>query len=161
MQSLRPRVAGARRSDVRRRAGRTLGDTLAARIEGDNGPPPGPARFPDGLTGPGHPVHHWRTRHSEDKRERGGFAEMPHDHHHHHHGPVTGRRLGLSIALTLAFVLGEAAAGFWAQSLALVSDAGHNLADALALIFSWYAIRLARRPSHARLTFGYHRAGIL
>lgn len=80
---------------------------------------------------------------------------------HHHHGPVTGRRLGLSIVLTLAFVLGEAIAGFRAQSLALVSDAGHNFADALALIFSWSAIRVAFWPSHARLTYGYHRAGIL
>src|SRR4051794_19714354 len=84
-------------------------------------------------------------------------------HHHHHDAPaaVTGRRLGLSIALTLAFVLGEATAGFWARSLALVSDAGHNLADALALVFSWWALCVARRPAHARLTFGYHRAGIL
>jgi cobalt-zinc-cadmium efflux system protein len=91
---------------------------------------------------------------------------MPHDHEHPHHhhgaaGAVTGRRLALSIALTLTFVLGEAAAGLWARSLALLSDAGHNFADALALVFSWWALRIARRPAHARLTFGYHRAGIL
>jgi cobalt-zinc-cadmium efflux system protein len=88
---------------------------------------------------------------------------MPHDHHHHHHGAsgsATGRRLALSIALTLAFVLGEAAAGYWARSLALLSDAGHNFADALALLLSWCALRVALWPSHARLTFGYHRAGI-
>jgi cobalt-zinc-cadmium efflux system protein len=85
---------------------------------------------------------------------------MPHDHHHHD-AAATGRRLGFSIALTLAFVLGEAVAGFWARSLALVSDAGHNFADALALVFSWWALRVASRPSHSRLTFGYHRAGIL
>jgi cobalt-zinc-cadmium efflux system protein len=91
---------------------------------------------------------------------------MPHDHEHPHHqhgaaGAVTGRRLALSIALTLTFVLGEAAAGLWSRSLALLSDAGHNFADALALVFSWWALRIARRPAHARLTFGYHRAGIL
>ncbi|MEA2632252.1 MAG: cobalt-zinc-cadmium efflux system protein [Chloroflexota bacterium] len=84
---------------------------------------------------------------------------MAHDHQHHH-GSVTGRRLGLSVALTLAFVLGEAAAGYRARSLALMSDAGHNFADALALIFSWSALHVARWPSHSRLTFGYHRAGI-
>ena len=87
-----------------------------------------------------------------------------HDHQHYHHGvpdSVTGRRLGLSVALTLAFVVGEAGAGYGARSLALMSDAGHNFADALALVFSWWAIWLARRPSDARLTFGYHRAGIL
>src|SRR3954447_7460931 len=90
---------------------------------------------------------------------RPGDTAMAHDHQHHH-GGVTGRRLGLSIALTLTFVVGEAAAGYRAQSLGLMSDAGHNLADALALIFSWYALRVARWPSHSRLTFGYHRAGI-
>lgn len=88
-----------------------------------------------------------------------------HGHHHHHHqvspASVTGRRLALSIGLTLAFVLGEAAAGYWARSLALISDAGHNFADALALVFSWWALWIGRWPSHARLTFGYHRAGIL
>jgi cobalt-zinc-cadmium efflux system protein len=85
---------------------------------------------------------------------------MPHDHHCGH-TPATGRRLGLSIGLTMTFVLGELAAGYKAQSLALVSDAGHNFADALALVFSWWALRVARWPSHSRLTFGYHRAGIL
>src|SRR5262245_24456017 len=80
---------------------------------------------------------------------------------HVHGGQGSGRFLGLSIVLTLAFVVGEAIAGHYAKSLALWSDAGHNLADALALVFSWYAIRVARRPSNARQTFGYHRAGIL
>jgi cobalt-zinc-cadmium efflux system protein len=95
-------------------------------------------------------------RGQRDRRIRGQMA-----HDHHHHGcPATGRRLGISVALTLAFVLGEAAVGYWSRSLALVSDAGHNLADALALIFSWWALRVARWPAHSRLTFGYHRAGI-
>lgn len=69
--------------------------------------------------------------------------------------------MGLSAVLTLAFVLGEALAGYWANSLSLLSDAGHNFADALALIFSWYAIWIARKPSDAQRTFGYHRVGIL
>src|SRR5205823_14754256 len=42
-----------------------------------------------------------------------------------------------------------------------MSDAGHNFADALALIFSWYAIGISRRPANASRTFGYHRVGIL
>lgn len=69
--------------------------------------------------------------------------------------------MGLSIVLTLGFVLGEAVAGYLAHSLALLSDAGHNLADALALALSWYALRMARRPADARQTYGYHRVGIL
>ncbi len=84
---------------------------------------------------------------------------MPHVHSHG--GSQTAQRLGLSILLTFAFVVGEGIAGYLSHSLALISDAGHNLADALALIFSWYAIRVARRPSNARRTFGYHRVGIL
>src|SRR5438045_904412 len=51
---------------------------------------------------------------------------------HVHGGTATGRYLGLSITLTLAFVLGEAVAGYFSGSLALLSDAGHNFADALA-----------------------------
>jgi cobalt-zinc-cadmium efflux system protein len=69
--------------------------------------------------------------------------------------------MALSIIVTLAFVLGEGITGFLSHSLALVSDAGHNLADALALVFSWYALWIARRPSTRERTFGYHRVGIL
>lgn len=82
--------------------------------------------------------------------------------HGHDHGPsMTGRRLLLSIFITLAFVLGEAITGYISHSLALMSDAGHNFADALALSFSWYGIWIARKPSTAQRTFGYHRVGIL
>ena len=82
--------------------------------------------------------------------------------HGHEHGSVlTGRRLALSIFITLAFVLGEAITGYVSHSLALLSDAGHNFADALALVFSWYGILFARKPSTAQRTFGYHRVGIL
>ncbi len=82
-------------------------------------------------------------------------------HSHDHQGATAGRFLGLSVALTLAFVAGEAAAGWWANSLALLADAGHNFADAIALGLSWYAARAARRPADARRTYGSHRLGIL
>jgi cobalt-zinc-cadmium efflux system protein len=57
--------------------------------------------------------------------------------------------------------MGEAAAGYFSNSLALLSDAGHNFADSLALVLSWYALWIAQRPSSAKRTFGYHRVGIL
>jgi cobalt-zinc-cadmium efflux system protein len=82
-------------------------------------------------------------------------------HGHDHGSALTGRRLVLSIFITLAFVLGEAITGYSSHSLALMSDAGHNFADALALVFSWYGIWIARKPSTAQRTFGYHRVGIL
>lgn len=71
------------------------------------------------------------------------------------------RRIGISLALTLAFVVFEFGAGLRANSLALLSDAGHNLTDVIALGLSWVALRLSLRPADAARTFGYHRAGIL
>jgi cobalt-zinc-cadmium efflux system protein len=79
----------------------------------------------------------------------------------HDHRTQTGKRLLLSVFITIAFVIGEAAAGYFSNSLALLSDAGHNFADALALILSWYALWVAQKPSTAQRTFGYHRVGIL
>jgi len=83
--------------------------------------------------------------------------------HNHLHLPAAAQlqRMRLGIVLTLALVTAELIAGFFAHSLALLSDAGHNFADAAALGFSWYALWIARKPSNAAMTFGYHRAGIL
>jgi len=82
--------------------------------------------------------------------------------HSHDHGAIpTRRRLVLSILITLVFVLVEAITGYFSHSLALMSDAGHNFADALALIFAWYGVWIALKPSTARRTFGYHRVGTL
>jgi cobalt-zinc-cadmium efflux system protein len=73
----------------------------------------------------------------------------------------TTSRLSLSLFLTLAFVVIEASAGYFANSLALLTDAAHNLTDVIALGLSWFAIRLTSQPANARKTYGYHRAGIL
>ncbi len=89
---------------------------------------------------------------------------MTHTHAHSHFGEIarqTGSRLALALVITLAFVIIEAAAGWYANSLALLSDAGHNLTDVFALALSWVAIRLSQRPSSAHHTYGFHRAGIL
>jgi len=86
----------------------------------------------------------------------------PHAHDHHHPSTdVTGRTLAGALGLTLAFVAVEALFGWFSHSLALLSDAGHNLTDAAALGFSWYAVRIAERPSHEGMTYGYHRMGVL
>ena len=82
-------------------------------------------------------------------------------HGHDHGSSLTGRRLLFSVIITVAFVFGEAAAGYFSNSLALLSDAGHNFADALALVLSWYGLWIAQRPSSAKRTYGYHRVGIL
>lgn len=80
---------------------------------------------------------------------------------HDHGTTLTGGRLVLSILITVIFVLAEGITGYLSHSLALMSDAGHNFADALALTFSWYALWVALKPSTAQRTFGYHRVGIL
>jgi cobalt-zinc-cadmium efflux system protein len=82
-------------------------------------------------------------------------------HSHDHGATPTRRRLVLSILITLLFVFIELLAGYFSGSLALISDAGHNFADALALIFAWYGVWIALKPSTARRTFGYHRVGTL
>src|SRR5690242_6302608 len=81
--------------------------------------------------------------------------------HDHNHSAVSGTTMGVAVAATLAFVVAEAVAGWFGHSLALLSDAGHNLADAAALAFSWYALRMATKPSHRGMTFGYHRLGVM
>jgi cobalt-zinc-cadmium efflux system protein len=81
--------------------------------------------------------------------------------HASHLGQQPARRLAIALAVTLVFVVFEAAAGWRANSLALLSDAAHNLTDVVALALSWYALRLAAQPANAGKTFGYHRAGIL
>ena len=83
----------------------------------------------------------------------------PGDHHHHHGG--TGSRLKWSLAVTVAFVAVEVYAGFRSGSLALLSDAGHNFTDALALFLSWFCFYLQTKPADETKTYGYHRAGVL
>jgi cobalt-zinc-cadmium efflux system protein len=55
----------------------------------------------------------------------------------------------------------ELVSGFRAHSLALISDAGHNATDALALLLAWFAVYLQNKPADESRTFGYHRAGVL
>jgi cobalt-zinc-cadmium efflux system protein len=85
------------------------------------------------------------------------------EHHSHMEEGAQGvsLRLALSAGLTVCLVAAEVAAGLFANSLALLTDAAHNATDVLALGLSWYAVRLALRPAHSGKTYGYHRAGIL
>ena len=73
----------------------------------------------------------------------------------------TSRVLRISLAVTLAYIVLLVVAGMRAHSLALLSEAGHNLTDFVALLMSWGAVYLQGRPPSARKTFGYNRAGVL
>jgi cobalt-zinc-cadmium efflux system protein len=81
--------------------------------------------------------------------------------HHHHHETGSGWVLHLSLVATLLFTVIEIYAGFRAHSLALLSDAGHNFTDALALLLAAIGFYLQSKPADQFKTYGYQRAGVL
>jgi cobalt-zinc-cadmium efflux system protein len=82
--------------------------------------------------------------------------------HHHHHGHAHAHHsLGAAAAVTIAFALVEALGGWWTGSLALVSDAGHMLTDAAALLLGALAAWVARRPPSQRHSYGLGRAEVV
>ena len=80
-------------------------------------------------------------------------------HAHGAGGPT--RVLKISLAVTLAYIVLLVVAGVRAHSLALLSEAGHNLSDFLALLLSLVAVYFQSRPANANKTYGYQRAGVL
>ncbi len=80
--------------------------------------------------------------------------------HNHTHGMAT-QSLRLAFLLTIIILLAELVGGLFANSLALLSDAGHVVTDLFALGLAWFAAVQAERPSDEHRTFGYHRVGIL
>src|SRR5258708_14582157 len=82
--------------------------------------------------------------------------------HAHVHGAGSPKRvLKISLGVTLAYIVLLVVAGVRAHSLALLSEAGHNLSDLLALLLSLVAVYLQSRPPSSTKTYGYHRAGVL
>lgn len=81
----------------------------------------------------------------------------------HVHGGAgsTSRVLRIALFLTAAYIVILVIAGIRAHSLALLSEAGHNVSDFLALLLSWAAAYIQERPPSSTKTFGYHRAGVL
>jgi len=88
---------------------------------------------------------------------------MNHDSHHHHHhaAPDYNRAFAVGVALNVIFVVIEVFYGVVADSLALITDAGHNLSDVLGLLLAWGASYLAGKQPSLRRTYGYSRATIL
>ncbi|MEJ2583590.1 MAG: cation diffusion facilitator family transporter [Robiginitalea sp.] len=90
---------------------------------------------------------------------------MTHGHHHHHHHhdshDLKGRNLLISIVLNVVITLSQIIGGIISGSLALLSDALHNLSDVLSLIISYIANVLARKKASSGKTFGYKRAEII
>lgn len=82
-------------------------------------------------------------------------------HAHGGHGAGASKVLRISLFVTFAYIVLLVIAGLRAHSLALLSEAGHNLSDFLALLLSLVAVYLQSRPPSATKTYGYHRAGVL
>ncbi|MBP6750561.1 MAG: cation transporter [Xanthomonadaceae bacterium] len=86
----------------------------------------------------------------------------PHSAQGHHHGPAAGTRaFAVATLMNLAYTALEAGYGFHIQSLALLSDALHNLGDVLGLALAWGAAVLAQRAPTDRHTYGWRRATLL
>lgn len=86
-------------------------------------------------------------------------------HHHHHHGPSTpadtvNQAFLIGIGLNIVFVIIEVLVGSWYDSLALLSDAGHNFSDVLALLMALVAFKLLSIAPSERYTYGYRRTTI-
>ncbi|MGH9684866.1 MAG: cation diffusion facilitator family transporter [Candidatus Acidiferrales bacterium] len=105
--------------------------------------------------------------HAHDARAHSHESEHDQAHGHglhgHFHVGSEGMTsiLGAAVIATFALVAVELIAGYRGHSIALVSDAVHNLTDVPSLVISWLATRWAMRPPTAEKTYGYHRAGIL
>jgi cobalt-zinc-cadmium efflux system protein len=89
-------------------------------------------------------------------------TQAHHDHAGHSHAPPdSNRAFVVGLTLNIAFVIVEVVYGLSANSLALLSDAGHNLGDVLGLAIAWGAIHLGKSMPTKRRTYGLRRSSIL
>ncbi|RVD12803.1 MAG: cation transporter [Mesorhizobium sp.] len=94
--------------------------------------------------------------------DHSGHDHIGHDHGPGHvHGSTDKKRVLIAACLTGGFMVAEALGGILTGSLALLADAGHMLADSIALGLAWYAFHLAGRPATIRLTYGFGRVKTL
>jgi len=84
-----------------------------------------------------------------------------HDHSEHSHEPPEhNTAFAIGVVLNLGFVVVEVCYGLAAHSLALISDAGHNLSDVFCLLLAWGALRLTKAAPTKRRTYGWRRSSI-
>src|SRR5690348_15761994 len=105
----------------------------------------------------GHPCSCGESSGTLDSKHK----DSPMHVHAHDQDARSQRGLKLGAAVTLAYVLVALGAGLAAHSLALLSEAGQNFTDFVALLLSWVAVYLQSKPPNPSKTWGYHRAGVL
>lgn len=86
---------------------------------------------------------------------------MSHDHSHHHNINNYNRSFAIGITLNILFVIIEVFYGLYADSLALIADAGHNLSDVLSLMLAWGANYLATKHPTSTRTYGLRKVTIM
>lgn len=96
--------------------------------------------------------------HSHD-HEHEHNHEHHHGHHHHHH-QVEGN-LALAFVLNLSFAVIEIFGGMYTNSVAIISDAIHDLGDSIAIGFAWYLEKKSKKQSDIHFSYGYRRLSIL
>tara|TARA_Y100000780_G_scaffold159130_1_gene144146 strand:- start:27657 stop:28532 length:876 start_codon:yes stop_codon:yes gene_type:complete len=84
-----------------------------------------------------------------------------HHHHHHHHHHAEGKNILIAFFLNFTFALIEIVGGYFTNSVAIMSDAIHDLGDSMALLFSYFAEKLSVKEADDSYTFGYRRFSIL
>jgi cobalt-zinc-cadmium efflux system protein len=105
-----------------------------------------------------HHTHHARHEEQAEHLHAHGSGDAKHDHHHI---PKNTNKLIWALSLTLGFALIEAGTGWFANSLALISDAGHMVTDAAALGLALIAQIIAQRPPSIKHSFGFGRSEAL
>ena len=86
---------------------------------------------------------------------------MGHHNHHHHHEGAEGKKLLFTVVLNFGITIAEFIGGILSNSLSLISDAIHNLSDAIALLITYLTFKISKRASDSKHTFGYKRIQIL
>ena len=104
---------------------------------------------------------HEHDAHSDHDHHGASHSHAPGGHGHAHAPTSFTRAFAVGVLLNVTFVVAEVVYGLSAHSLALISDAGHNLSDVLGLLLAWAAIRLGQSRPTWRRTYGYRRSSIL
>jgi len=87
------------------------------------------------------------------------MAHEHHHEHHHHHGDV--ENIKAAFFLNLFFTLFEIAGGFFTNSIAILSDALHDLGDCLSLGLAWYFQKVSNKGSDSSYSYGYKRFSLM
>lgn len=103
--------------------------------------------------------HHGHHHHGHHHHGHHHHGHHHHGHHHHHHGDL--KNIGVAFFLNLSFTLIEIIGGLLTNSVAVLSDALHDLGDSLALGLAWYFEKISDKKQDETYTYGYKRFTVL